>query len=145
LHPLPGSQELATAPTARGVWRADEIERWADRAWWGSKLWRERVTASPIAFAARGVVTVMRYDGPATIRQDEQEVAAECVFTVRPPGDGKGSWYGRFTEGQDRLATGEAVLVLPNGESGRIVIDYLDAFSGAYGTFMGPKRCPQPS
>jgi hypothetical protein len=64
------------------------------------------------------VVTVMRYDGPAMIRQDEQEVAAECVFTVRPPGDGKGSWYGRFTEGQGRLATGEAVLVLPNGESG---------------------------
>jgi hypothetical protein len=64
---------------------------------------------------------------------------------VRPPGDGKGSWYGRFTEGQGRLATGEAVLVLPNGESGRIVIDYLDAFAGASGTFMGPKRCPQPS
>jgi hypothetical protein len=37
------------------------------------------------------------------------------------------------------------VLVLPNGESGRIVIDYLDAFSGASGTFMGPKGCPQPS
>ena len=55
-----------------------------------------------------------RYEGRATIRQGKQDVGVECVFTVRPPGDGKGSWYGRFTEGQGRLATGEAVLVLPN-------------------------------
>ena len=65
-----------------------------------------------------------------------------CVFTVRPPGDGKRSWYGRFTDAQGRLATGEAVLVLPDGESGRIVIDYLDAFSGASGTFMGAQGPP---
>jgi hypothetical protein len=88
------------------------------------------------------VVTVTRYEGRATIRQGKQDVGVECVFTMRPARDTKGSWYGRFTDGQARLATGEAVLVLPSGESGQIIIDYLNELSGASGTFTGAQGPP---
>jgi hypothetical protein len=87
-------------------------------------------------------VNVSRYEGPATIQQDDQEVVVACVYTVRPPGERRGGWYGRFTEGRGRLATGEALLVLPDGGSGRIVINYLDASSGASGTFAGAQAPP---
>jgi hypothetical protein len=87
----------------------------------------------------------MRYDGPATIRQDEQEVAAECVFTVRPPVTAGAVGTAGSRKVRAGLPPERRCWSYLNGESGRIVIDYLDAFSGASGTFMGPKRCPQPS
>jgi len=88
------------------------------------------------------VVKVSRYEGPATIQQGEREVGVDCVYTVRPPGESRGSWYGRFTEGKGRLATGEALLVLPDGGTGRIIIDYVDASSNASGTFTGAQAPP---
>jgi hypothetical protein len=54
VSPCSGSFQLASEqgfprPRHRAdgtrVWHADVIERWADRAWWGSKPWRERVSA----------------------------------------------------------------------------------------------------
>ena len=91
---------------------------------------------------AAGVVTVTRYEGRATIRQGKQDVGVECVFTVRPPRDTKGSWYGRSRTVRPSLPPGEAVLVLPSGESGQIIIDYVNELSGASGTFTGAQGPP---
>lgn len=82
------------------------------------------------------------YEGEATIRQGEQDIAVACVYSVRPPGEHRGIWHGRFTDAASKLATGEAVLILPSGESGRILIDYLSEPSGVSDTFVGAQATP---
>jgi hypothetical protein len=79
------------------------------------------------------------YDGPATVRQGESEVAVECGFAVRAPGLGRGTWSGEFVAGELGLVSGEAVLVLPNGASARIVIDSItfDGPAAISGRFVG--------
>jgi hypothetical protein len=54
----------------------------------------------------------------------------------RPPRP-RGTWFGSFTRAEKRLAAKHAVLVLPGGESGQILIDYLNQESGDSGTFVG--------
>ena len=78
----------------------------------------------------------MRYEGPATIRQKEQEIRVDCVVTVRQPSKGRANWSGRFTRAERRLLATRAVLVLPGGESGRIMIEDLES-TGDSGTFVG--------
>lgn len=56
---------------------------------------------------------------------------------IRPPGE-VGETVGRFTEADRGLATGEAVLVLPHGASGRIIIDHLNEMMG------GARRSESP-
>ncbi len=85
------------------------------------------------------------YDGPATIQQDGRDAVVECGFAVRTPGRPRGSWSGRF-EGTDlRLVTGEAMLVLPDGVSARILIDHIDfdGPSALSGTFIGVQSPPE--
>jgi hypothetical protein len=77
---------------------------------------------------------ITSYEGPATIRQGDQDFAVACGFAVRAPGREDGSWSGRFTEADGRITPDEADLILPGGETGRIAISHV---AGTGGIFMG--------
>jgi hypothetical protein len=89
------------------------------------------------------VVKVSRYEGPATIQQGDRQVGVDCVYTVRPPGESRGTWFGRFTDAKERLATGDADLYLEGGELGRILIDHINEMTGRSGTFTGARAPPK--
>ena len=85
------------------------------------------------------MVPVTSYEGPATIRQGEQDFAVQCGFSVRAPGREQGSWSGSFTDADGRIKPDEADLILPGGETGRIAIDHV---AGTGGIFMGLNTPP---
>lgn len=78
------------------------------------------------------------YDGPATVRQAGKEIEVECSYSFRPPtGTRLGEWQGRFTDASGPLEPDEADLVLPTGESGRIVLTNVNGMTRASGLFPG--------
>jgi hypothetical protein len=84
------------------------------------------------------IPTMVHYEGPATIRQGGVETGVQCEFTARlPTGMQRGTWHGRFTHAQAGIATGEATLVLPTGETGRVIIDRVNERGGRGGLFVG--------
>jgi hypothetical protein len=82
---------------------------------------------------------VTSYEGPATIRQGEQDFAVECGFAVHAPGRQQGSWSGRFTDADGGIKPDEAGLILPGGETGRIAISHV---VGTGGLFLGLRTPP---
>ncbi len=87
----------------------------------------------------RLVGPVTSYEGPATIRQGDQDFAVQCGFSVRAPGREQGSWSGRFTDADGGIKPDEAELILPGGEIGRIAISHV---VGTGGLFLGLRTPP---
>ena len=78
------------------------------------------------------------YDGPATIRQGETEIQVQCSYTYRPAsGTRMGEWHGRFTDASGPLEPDEADLVLPTGETGRIIVNRINLAPSVSGLFVG--------
>jgi hypothetical protein len=86
------------------------------------------------------------YDGPAVFRQNEADVeVGRCAYVTRD-GQSEKEWSGEFEDPtpEHLLEVGDALLILPSGEEGRIIITeyaYRLASVGR-GTFEGTGPSP---
>ena len=89
------------------------------------------------------------YDGPAVFRQGGADVEiGRCSFTTQTHEFGANEWRGRFENPRGHIPeVGEAILVLPSGEEGTVVItEYLYKLEGVgRGTFVGSGPAPSLS
>jgi len=73
-------------------------------------------------------------------------VVSNCAFgSTVDPHSGLESWSGRFSRPDPNhgLEAGEAILILPTGETGRVIITHLTIGSLTHGSFVG--NGPTPS
>lgn len=86
------------------------------------------------------------YEGPAVFRQGGADVEIRrCAFTTQTHELGLNEWRGHFENPPELIPeVGEAILVLPSGEEGRIVItEYVYRLAGVgRGTFIGSGPAP---
>jgi len=89
------------------------------------------------------------YNGPAVLREGDADVeVGRLAFSTFQPGEfAQPGWRGQFDDPtpEHALEPGEALLILPSGEQGNIIItEYSYRLVGAgYGTFDGTG--PPPS
>jgi hypothetical protein len=89
---------------------------------------------------------VESYEGPAVIRQANEDVAVTWLMydTAEPPTLRQGFWGGRFTHpAAVHIAPGDAVLVLPTGETAEIRIQEISFGHGTHGWFAGSGPPPE--
>jgi hypothetical protein len=86
------------------------------------------------------------YDGPAVFRQGGADVEIRhCAFTTQTHELGLNEWRGHFENPPEYVPeVGEAILVLPSGEEGKVVItEYVYRLAGVgRGTFVGSGPAP---
>ena len=87
------------------------------------------------------------YDGPAVFRQSEADVeVGRCAYVTGGGGMKQEEWQGEFEDPTPEhiLEVGEALLILPSGEQGTIIItEYAYRLTGSgRGTFQGTGPAP---
>ncbi len=87
------------------------------------------------------------YDGPVVFRQNEADIeVGRCAYVTRGRGMEQKEWQGEFEDPTPEhiLEVGEALLILPSGEQGTIIItEYAYRLTGSgRGTFQGTGPAP---
>jgi hypothetical protein len=89
---------------------------------------------------------VESYEGPAVIRQADEDITIAWLMydTAEPATLRQGFWGGRFTHpAAVHIAPGDAVLVLPTGETAEIRIQEISFGHGTHGWFAGSGPPPE--